>query len=423
MNRPRSQYQSPRCRAIRREWLPAHRDGMVPGMTLNDAYRILGLAREATPAQVKASYRRLVAEAHPDRGGEAAEFIRIRAAYEILSAFLQQGIPEEEIGIPAELRKVIEGIVRDFRENQRWAEAETGRQMKIFESRMSDYIRTASRTELRQFSAVFRTSWNAILGVLFEKCNTRCDEILLGYESWYTKSTQAVFDEVHRRELLHFPLRLRFWEFFAVIAAVIGAVTVVVGWTGPVVRWVSTGLMVAALGLSFLAYRWWCRRQRRFRETSEPLSVVPFQVQEGARFETERTMRRGRRTTAAMGVAGLVIGNAASGGFALPIVGAVAGMAFGGVFDRLLNPTGRMREGMQEDLRRFMSMARPQVAAYVLEVHESLLGDVRARIVANYQERVKDTVKLLTGGTPRAISVQLRFRRCFSETTRRSSKE
>jgi hypothetical protein len=399
MNEPCSRYQHPRCGATRAdEWPPAHRDGMFPQMKLNDAYRILDLAREATPAQLKAAYRRLVAEAHPDRGGKAADFIRIRAAYEILSAFLQQGTPEEEVGIPVELRAVIDGIVLDFRENRRWAEAETVRQMKIFESRMSDYIRTASRAELRQFSTVFRTSWNATIGVLFAKCNMRCDEILLGYESWYTKSTQAVFDDMYRRELLHFPLRVRFWEIFAVIAAFAGAATVVVGWTGPVVRWVSTGIMVAALVLSFLSYRWWCRRQRRSRETVEPLSVVPFQVQEGARFQTEKTMRRGRKTTAAMGVAGLFVGNAASSGFALPIVGAVAGMAFGGVFDRLLNPTGRMREGMQADLRSYMSMAQPQVTAYVLEVHETLLGDVRARIVSNYQERVTDTVKLLTTG-------------------------
>lgn len=50
-------------------------------MTLNEAYRVLGLPRDATAAQVKTCYRRLVAEAHPDRGGSAAEFIRIRAAY------------------------------------------------------------------------------------------------------------------------------------------------------------------------------------------------------------------------------------------------------------------------------------------------------------------------------------------------------
>jgi len=54
---------------------------------------------------------------------------------------------------------------------------------------------------------------------------------------------------------------------------------------------------------------------------------------------------------------------------------------------------------MRDDLRRFMSMARPQVTGYVLEAHEQLLDEVRGQIVASYQERVKGTVKLLTAGS------------------------
>lgn len=359
----------------------------------------MGLTRDATPAEVKAAYRRLVAESHPDHGGEAAEFIRIRAAYEILWAFLGRATPENDITIPEELRTVIAGIVRDFQAHQQWVDEETERQLRLFETRMADYIRTASRSELRQFGDVFRVSWNTTINALFNKYNETCDEILRTYESWYTKSTQAVFDDLYRRELLHFAARRRFWEIFVAVVAITGALTAVVGWAGPVARWVSTGLMVAAAGASYLGYWWWCRRQRRLRERVEPLSVAPFELQEGSRFRTEAIMRRGRRTTAAMGVAGLFIGNAAAGGFALPLVGAVAGMAFGGVFDRLLNPTGRVRESMQQDLRHFMAAARPQVATYVLQAHQGLLADVRGRIVANYQDRVKGTVRLLTAGS------------------------
>ena len=63
-------------------------------MTLSEAYHVLGLAADATPAEVKAAYRRRVTEAHPDQGGSAAEFIKVRAAYEILLAFLEQTAPE-----------------------------------------------------------------------------------------------------------------------------------------------------------------------------------------------------------------------------------------------------------------------------------------------------------------------------------------
>lgn len=367
-------------------------------MTLHEAYQILGVPRGATAAQVKAAYRRQVAEAHPDRGGEAAAFIRLRAAYEILSAFLKQGRPDDEIPIPADLRAVIDGIVAEFREHQRWAEKETVTQLRVFENKMTAYIQTASRSELRQFSAKFRDSWDAIISALFIKCNSRCDTILQNYESWYTQSTQAVFDDIYRKELLHFAWRRRFWEIFILLGAVAGALTVVIGWGGPARRWVSVGILAAALVLAFLAYRWWAKRQRKTREDVKPLSVVPFAIQEGAQFRTEATLRRGRRTTTAMGLAGLFLGNAAAGGFALPVVGAAAGAALGGVFDRLLNPTGQMRRNMQAELRRFMDMALTQVTGYVLEAHEQLLGEVRGQIVSSYQERVRGTVKLLTAG-------------------------
>jgi DnaJ domain len=367
-------------------------------VTLQEAYKVLGLRRDATPAQVKGAYRRLVSEAHPDRGGEAAEFIKIRAAYEILSAFLREGPPEEDIIIPSDLRDVIDRIVREFREHQLWAEAETRAQLGAFEVRMAKYIRSASRAELRQFSTKFRLAWDATINALFNKCNTKCDSILQNYESWYTESTQAVFDDIYRSELRGFLWRRTFWEIFALLVAVAAALTVAVGWGEPVRRWISVAVLVTATVLSYVVYWWLAWRRRRTRERVEPLSVVPFQIQEGARFQTESTLRRGRRNTAALGAAGMLLGSAASGGLALPFVGAAAGAALGGALDRLVNPTGQMRLRMQDELTRFMDMAVPQMTAYVLEVHEQLLEDLRNQIMTNYQDRVKDTVKLLTAG-------------------------
>ena len=378
-------------------------------MTLSEAYHILGLAADATPAEVKAAYRRRVTEAHPDQGGSAAEFIKVRAAYEILLAFLGQAAPEasrerapeeppeEEVPIPEDLRAVIDQIVAEFRQHQRWAEAETLAQLAAFEAHMTKYIQTASRSELRQFSSVFRTSWDAILNALFRRCNKKSDEILQRYESWYTESTQPVFDDMYRKDLLSFALRRRFWEVFLIIGAIAGALTVVIGWGEPR-RWISIALLALAFGISFLSYRRSAGRRRKVRQKVEPLSVVPFEIPQNAQFPTEAALRRGRRTTAAFGLTGLFLGSAASGGFAVPAVAAVAGAALGGAFDRFINPTGRMRESMQADLLRFMNMARPQVVRYVLEAHQQLLDEVRLKIAASYEDRVKSTVKLLTTG-------------------------
>jgi DnaJ-class molecular chaperone len=45
-------------------------------------FEILEIPETATPEQIKRAYRRLAAMHHPDRGGDAAAFTRIRKAYE-----------------------------------------------------------------------------------------------------------------------------------------------------------------------------------------------------------------------------------------------------------------------------------------------------------------------------------------------------
>lgn len=48
-------------------------------------YEELGLARDASADDIKAAYKRLAHETHPDRGGDAERFKRVRIAYEVLS--------------------------------------------------------------------------------------------------------------------------------------------------------------------------------------------------------------------------------------------------------------------------------------------------------------------------------------------------
>src|SRR5258706_7312915 len=51
-----------------------------------DPYRVLGLARGASPDDIRRAYRRLVKANHPDSAGPAAlpRFLAIQAAYEAL---------------------------------------------------------------------------------------------------------------------------------------------------------------------------------------------------------------------------------------------------------------------------------------------------------------------------------------------------
>ena len=49
-----------------------------------DPYDIIGVARDANTASIKAAYRRRAKSAHPDSGGDAETFARLKAAYELL---------------------------------------------------------------------------------------------------------------------------------------------------------------------------------------------------------------------------------------------------------------------------------------------------------------------------------------------------
>jgi len=50
-----------------------------------DPYKVLGVAKAATPEQIKKAYRKLAKAHHPDRGGDEARFKEIGRAHDVLS--------------------------------------------------------------------------------------------------------------------------------------------------------------------------------------------------------------------------------------------------------------------------------------------------------------------------------------------------
>lgn len=50
-----------------------------------DHYQTLGVAKNATPDELKKAYRRLASIHHPDKGGDTAQFQKIQVAYDTLS--------------------------------------------------------------------------------------------------------------------------------------------------------------------------------------------------------------------------------------------------------------------------------------------------------------------------------------------------
>lgn len=50
-----------------------------------DHYNVLGVAKNATPEEIKKAYRKLASQYHPDKGGDTAKFQQIQESYAILS--------------------------------------------------------------------------------------------------------------------------------------------------------------------------------------------------------------------------------------------------------------------------------------------------------------------------------------------------
>jgi len=51
---------------------------------MTDHYATLGVARNASPNEIKQAFRRLASQHHPDKGGDTAKFQEIQAAYDVL---------------------------------------------------------------------------------------------------------------------------------------------------------------------------------------------------------------------------------------------------------------------------------------------------------------------------------------------------
>ena len=59
-----------------------------------DPYKILGIGKDATDAEVKRAYRRMATKYHPDAGGDAWVFQQVQEAYEMI---LRQRSPESAV--------------------------------------------------------------------------------------------------------------------------------------------------------------------------------------------------------------------------------------------------------------------------------------------------------------------------------------
>ncbi|TKW23451.1 hypothetical protein SEVIR_4G293000v4 [Setaria viridis] len=77
------------------------------GTTARTHYEVLGVGTAASRGEVKAAYRRLAREVHPDAGGRGDEgFIRLHAAYATLADPDERARYDRSVARPAPARAV-----------------------------------------------------------------------------------------------------------------------------------------------------------------------------------------------------------------------------------------------------------------------------------------------------------------------------
>ena len=69
------------------------RPAAVPAMPLEDARRLLGVAPDASLADIRDAHRRLIAKVHPDSGGSAELANRVNVARDTLVAEMNRRTP------------------------------------------------------------------------------------------------------------------------------------------------------------------------------------------------------------------------------------------------------------------------------------------------------------------------------------------
>jgi curved DNA-binding protein CbpA len=82
------------------------------GDSVIEPYELLGVAREADDAAIKAAYRRLAKSSHPDSGGDADSFAQLKLAYELLKDPIRRKV-YDETGYDPQLAEVkdLEGLL------------------------------------------------------------------------------------------------------------------------------------------------------------------------------------------------------------------------------------------------------------------------------------------------------------------------
>ncbi|HMN26056.1 MAG TPA: J domain-containing protein [Ignavibacteriaceae bacterium] len=368
-------------------------------MNLSEAYYILEIQPPVTFDVIKKAYRKKANETHPDKGGNAKDFIKVQAAYEILCDYHKNPI-EQEIPIPDELKEIIIEIVEEFRKYYFSIEEICNQELDTLQLELITYINKSPRRKLREFNVYFLERWEPTLRKLFKGFNQQCNLLIAKYENWFRGPMEeiiSILDEKYKTLLKSYYRNPRFYVIASILFASITVITYLITKSVESTNLMVNGSIYIGTHLLFIPIAWWlyCQTKREEPETVKQikvLDVVPFRINSETDFVGSHELKKGAMNTINAGFLGAGIGSIfAEAG----IEGAIIGVVIGEIANRVMNPTEKIRRMLLEEVQQFISAAKIEIIQYSMETQKKLLDEITEKIINNYESRIKKAVKLL----------------------------
>ncbi len=370
-------------------------------MTINEAFDILGIPFTSNAEAVKKAYRKRALETHPDRGGNSRDFIRVRAAYEIICKFLES--PDlkatdidDEIPIPDELKSIIDQIVREFHQQFQRAEQLCQQAFSNFDNMMTRHIQYASRKDLENFGNTFRRNWNQLICNLFERFNSNCRATIYKYESWFDKTLEEIFDDLYKKQLKEYSKSPRFFIYSIILPIIVILLTHNKPFLYRIV------LSLASLLLLYPVYWFDCTLRRKTPHDVRTLDIQLFKIDRGTNFQGSAILKKASMDRAMSGITGMALSGFFSSSSRAPVAGLAIGFAIAEIYNRIKNPTSKIRNLIYNEYREFLAVAQPEITTYVIQTHQKLMNNIQQQIINSYSKGMKRTILLVAGHSDKA---------------------
>lgn len=374
-------------------------------MTLTEAYQILGVKPGCSFEEVKTAYRKLLYIVHPDRGGRASDFIKVRAAYEILCHYYGKAdqTKENDIPIPEDLKKIINEMVRDFTELKNQSNEIFESSFQSFRSYLRHIIQNVERSELKNFGKDFNKYWNEYITELFTELNERNTNLTKKYEQWLGYSLEDIFQEKLNYEMEHYLQRPQFY-FQMVLFAGLGFLLSYLVFDFTTFLGLSLTILISSVS-AYLSKPFWDRQCKHKIQQSEMLDILKvslFKKTNYPTFEgTQSIFDDGKNLKNNYGWVGFAAGGIFSGlqgNRAMPgaWIGALVGYSIGEVAERIKFPTEQIRQSLDKEVSLLLDHNFTMIESRIHDAFTHELDNLSDDVKRHYESQIKKIVHLLT---------------------------